>query len=124
VKYIKSVDGILGCYRGLVPYLLSRGTNFAVYTACRRASKALIAVPGVPNSPYGSQKAIIERASGDYVASVAPGEQVHREGEFRTYLRDMSLDVAWNMVGITTSYPFRLVAIHAMASFVGREPAL
>lgn len=89
MKYIKSVDGITGCYRGLIAYLLFKATRFLVFKQCKAFSAERIAVPGVPNSPYTTKKAFEGGdGDGDALSSSVVGEIEHQQdGQFRTYLR-------------------------------------
>ncbi|KAG7211280.1 hypothetical protein KM043_010585 [Ampulex compressa] len=98
VKYIKSVDGLSGCYRGFVPRLCA-------YTLSTIAFKEI------------SKHIRIEDERNESVYD----EDVPIERRRKRHIQECIRDLITKMVGIIVSHPFDVIMIRMMAQFVGRE---
>jgi carrier protein len=92
VKYLKSVDGITGCYRGIVPRLVESNLYYLVYNKV-----AELFPPRTDEEEEDDGKVAARRRSGRRPRVVCIS------------------------VGTTVSHPFHVLGVRAMAQFVGRE---
>ncbi|XP_051163277.1 mitochondrial carrier homolog 2-like [Leptopilina boulardi] len=95
IKYIKSVDGFTGCYRGLVPKLCSSTVSTMVY-----------------------------EKTAEYIRFKQGTRQVYSEEEderAEKYIQDFIRALISTTVGIIVSHPLDVIAIRMMAQFVGGE---
>ena len=103
VNYIRSVDGLTGLYRGLVPSLLRRVTMTTV------AMKLRNRVP----KPIPEEGEIHEISTPAGAKSLPKG--------FRYYFKVFWWDYICQAGGLIAAHPFRVIAVRSMAQFVGRE---
>jgi mitochondrial carrier len=96
VSYIKSVDGLAGCYRGLAPKLV--GNILSTHFSENIADKLGVAK--------------IEDEEKDDITE----EEYYKR--FRAQLRR---NVVVHAAGAVISSPFHVISIRMMAQFVGRE---
>uniref|UniRef100_A0A1Y1MQ24 Mitochondrial carrier homolog 2 n=1 Tax=Photinus pyralis TaxID=7054 RepID=A0A1Y1MQ24_PHOPY len=96
VRYIKSVDGLVGCYRGFVPKV------------CGNLASAI-----------ASQKVI------DHLESDKEDEEELSEADedkrTELFLKSVKKDLVTRATAIVVSHPFHVVTIRIMAQFVGNE---
>lgn len=98
IKYIKASDGFFGCYRGLSARVLgliasSQLTSKVIY-ACG------IDLPEINDPP-----------------NIITDDEPKPEDYFRLGRRDMIMHTA----AVIVSYPFHVVSVRMMASFIGKE---
>lgn len=98
VRYIKSVDGFLGCYRGLVPKLCSRTLHGVVHAKAAEC----VEFPDEPN------KFIDE-------------EQLNETERRNRYIYTMIRQVISQVAAVIVCHPLDVICIRMMAQFVGRE---
>ena len=96
VSYIKSVDGLVGCYRGLTPKLV--GNVLSTYLSERVADKLGIAK--------------VEDDEKDDVSD---------EEFYQRFEKDLKRSVVCHAAGTVICSPFHVISIRMMAQFVGRE---
>jgi len=96
VSYIKSVDGLLGCYRGLTPKLV--GNILSTYLAEQVADK------------LGVAKVDDEEK-----------EDISDDEYYKRFETDLKRSVVVHAAGTVISSPFHVVSLRMMAQFVGRE---
>lgn len=96
VRYIKSVDGFMGCYRGFAPK-----------------------VCGNLVSAFASQK-VIEHMESDKEDDEELGE-VDEDKKTEIFLKSVKKDLVTRATAIVVSHPFHVVTIRIMAQFVGGE---
>ncbi|KAB0796921.1 hypothetical protein PPYR_10982 [Photinus pyralis] len=96
VRYIKSVDGLVGCYRGFVPKV------------CGNLASAI-----------ASQKVI------DHLESDKEDEEELSEADedkrTELFFKSVKKDLVTRATAIVVSHPFHVVTIRIMAQFVGNE---
>jgi len=98
IKYIKRSDGLLGCFNGLLPTLLG---NITSATFSMKVVNALhLDWPEIENPP-------------DLICEATPIVE-----DYAKYARK---EMTLHAVSIVISYPFRVVAVRMMASFIGKE---
>ncbi|KAF5276505.1 hypothetical protein FQA39_LY06574 [Lamprigera yunnana] len=95
VKYIKSVDGFIGCYRGLLPK-----------------------VCGNVASAFASQKVLQHM---DFDKDEIDDELDEPTNRKEVFLRSVKKDLVTRTTAIIISHPFHVITIRIMAQFVGRE---
>lgn len=104
VKYIKSVDGITGCYRGIVPKVC--GNIVGVITSDKILRK------------YDK----LERQTDN-------NELDNREDSLETmdsrekFIYNVKRDIVCRVSSIIVSHPFHVITVRIMAQFVGSESA-
>jgi len=96
VSYIKSVDGLIGCYRGLSPKLV--GNILSSYLAEQAADK------------LGVAKVEAEEK-----------EDISDEEYYKRFETDLKRSIVVHATGTVISSPFHVVSLRMMAQFVGRE---
>ncbi|KAK0096258.1 hypothetical protein PV326_005972 [Microctonus aethiopoides] len=103
VRYIKSVDGFTGCYRGLVPklcaYTVSTVTN-------EKISESFLFTEIFPDM----------RRNKDEDVDDLPDEQ-----RIAVYKREFIKDVICKIVSIIVSHPLDVITLRTMAQFIGGE---
>jgi len=103
VKYIKSVDGFFGCYRGIFPRICQSIVSQTVYK--KIASK----------NPF----------FGDDGEGMTATEAVLRLGRDTEDIKTMARLTGWEILSVTAStiasQPFYVICVRSMAQFVGRE---
>lgn len=98
IKFIKSVDGFKGCYKGLSAKLLG---VIASSTLSTKAIEVLgIDWPEIQDSPN----------------IITDDEPVAQD-----YIRLARRDIVLHTASLIISYPFQVISVRMMASFVGRE---
>lgn len=95
IKYIKSVDGLTGCYRGLVPKLCSYTVSTIV---CEKTAESIQFEPGTRETYPEDEEESAEK-----------------------YIQEFIRDLISKSVGIIVSHPLDVIAIRMMAQFVGDE---
>ncbi|XP_011314223.1 mitochondrial carrier homolog 2-like [Fopius arisanus] len=103
VRYIKSVDGFAGCYRGLVPNLCANAVN-------------TIAIGKAMESKYFIKYFPETQARKDEDIDDLPDDK-RRE----IYLRELAKGIACRIIGIVASHPLDVITLRTMAQFVGGE---
>ena len=98
VRYIKSVDGFSGCYRGLIPKLCAYTVSNVAF---KRTSKCIEVIVKR-----------FENEENDRKASQRP----KKRGVYE-FLRDL----VSKMIAIIISHPLDVIALRMMAQFVGGE---
>lgn len=96
MSYIKSVDGLIGCYRGLTPKLL--GNVVSTYFSERIADKLGVAKVGDDEK-----------------------DDLTEEEYYKRFEADMKRSVVVHAAGTFISSPFHVISLRMMAQFVGRE---
>lgn len=118
MKYIKSVDGFIGCYRGLLPRLCYANLYFFVYNKVSERNPIQRGDESEMEKRKGDPKQVgISHPSAGlskYVLEFLPPD-------FHELLKTLSWDVVSVTVGTTAAYPFHVLAVRSMAQFVGRE---
>lgn len=99
IKYIKSVDGFTGCYRGLVPKLCA-------YTVSAIVSEK-------------TAESIKLRQGESH--QVEPEDDDDDEERAEKYIQDFLRDLISRAVGIIVSHPLDVISLRMMAQFVGGE---
>lgn len=98
VKYIKRVDGLVGCYRGLAPKVV-----------------------GTLVSSIGSENIAIklgfERIPND---NKDESELTEEESEKR-FVRRLKRDLVLTVSAVTLAHPFQVISVRMMAQFIGNE---
>lgn len=107
VKYIKSVDGFVGCYRGIVPKLCG---NVASVIACHKVLETL-------ELGHDENEGENEENAGRRVGLEISDE----EREKAKYIKGLKKDVISRFTAIIVSHPFHVITIRMMAQFVGGE---
>ncbi|CAH1101174.1 unnamed protein product [Psylliodes chrysocephalus] len=95
VKYIKNVDGFMGCYNGLTPKVCGNLMSAI-------ASQRLLDYLEPPNED-------------DF------DEEPTDEQKRRNFVRSMKCDIMTHTAAIVVSQPFHVVTVRMMAQFIGRE---
>lgn len=117
VKHIKSVDGFIGCYRGLIPKfcvnlisgLTFQWTSNLVYFE----NKFNKPVPRRLNSDDNAEHILSDSVTDDIILS---------EAERRTaFLQDLKRDLVSRSAAVVASHPFQVISVRIMAQFVGGE---
>ncbi|GLV33770.1 Mitochondrial carrier homolog 1 [Carabus blaptoides fortunei] len=107
VKYIKSVDGVVGCYRGIVPKLCG---NVVSVLACHKVLETLELTTDVNEDESGEDT---EHTDGQ--------EMSDEEREKEKFIKGLKRDIISRFTAIIVSHPFHVITIRMMAQFVGRE---
>lgn len=96
VSYIKSVDGLVGCYRGLGPKLVGNivSTHFSEHIADK----------------MGMVK--VEESEKD---------DMNEEEYYKRFETQLKRNIVVHAAGAVISSPFHVISIRMMAQFVGRE---
>lgn len=97
VAYIKSVDGFVGCYRGLGPKLCASTVSGITY-----------------------QK-VYEGVRFEDNKVTTNVDELSEEERRRRFLQDLSREIACRTCAIIASQPFTVIAVRMMAQFVGGE---
>lgn len=98
VSYIKSVDGFVGCYRGLSPKIL--GNIVSTHFSEKIADKL-----GVPRVDDDEEK----------------DDEINEEEYAKRFESQLKRSIVVHTAGAIISSPFHVVSIRMMAQFVGRE---
>ncbi|XP_066586773.1 mitochondrial carrier homolog 2-like [Prorops nasuta] len=101
VKYIKSVDGFTGCYRGLVPKLCAYTVSAIAFDKTTTICKSITLKYELYNEKEDDELTESERRS--------------------KCVFKLIRDLISRIVGIIISHPFDVIALRIMAQFVGRE---
>ena len=119
MKYIKSVDGIAGCFRGLVPRICYANVYYLVYNKVSE----LCPIDRGQDLKAGGDKGAAKTRVQSYRSSTGFTKSVMDlvPPDFQAFVKTLSWDVVSVTVGTTVSYPFHLLAVRSMAQFVGRE---
>lgn len=96
VAYIRSVDGLIGCYRGLTPKLL--GSLFSSHFSDKVADKLGMAQ--------------IEDTEKD---------ELNDDEYFERYQTKLKRDIVVHTAGAIITSPFHVISIRMMAQFIGKE---
>jgi len=113
VKYIKSVDGFFGCYRGIFPRICQSIVSQTVYKK--------IASKNPFFGDYGDGKTQTEavRLNRARSGAVVRGSQTSED------IETMARHTGWEILSVTAStiasQPFYVICVRSMAQFVGRE---
>lgn len=93
LKYIRSVDGFFGMYRGLVPRLTQHIVSTSVYhaVALHTPEQSVLEEPG-----FGMENV-------------------------KSFCKRTGWDIVCVTAATTASYPFHVITVRTMAQFVGRE---
>jgi len=117
LKYIKSVDGFLGCYRGLAPRLCQGIVSGAVFRQI--SARNPFSLKCEPHSDRynrgGSQVRLDSTRSGALVR----GSQV--ADDFIGLMTNTGWEIISVAVATIASQPFYVICVRSMAQFVGRE---
>jgi len=117
VKYIKSVDGFFGCYRGLLPRLCQSIVSQTVYK--KIASKNPFYGDGNAKSPEEASRKEALRLSRARSGALIRGSQTSED------IESMAQQTGWEILSVTAStiasQPFYVICVRSMAQFVGRE---
>lgn len=97
VRYIKSEDGLTGCYRGLVPKLCG---NIISAIACHQVLQQ------------------IEKEESEGEVETTENRQLTEQDLF---IRNTRKDVISRFTAIIVSHPFHVITVRMMAQFVGGE---
>lgn len=103
VRYIKSVDGFTGCYRGLVPKLCAYSVSAVV---ADKVSDSFIFTEIYPEVQKNKEEDV---------------EDLPDEERKAVYIREFIKDVICRIAGIIASHPLDVITLRAMAQFVGGE---
>lgn len=98
IKYIKRSDGFLGCYRGLSAKVL--GLMASSQLSCKVIQVCGIDLPEINDPP-----------------NIVTDDDPKLEDYIKLGRRDMIMHTA----SVIVSYPFQVISIRMMASFVGKE---
>jgi len=118
VKYIKSVDGLVGCYRGLLPRLCYANLYYLVYN---KISDLCPIARGEEDPEFNKGAAARHGDHSSVCADVSNYVLDFLPADFQAFIKTLSWDCVSVTIGTTVSYPFHLIAIRTMAQFVGRE---
>ncbi|XP_065343452.1 mitochondrial carrier homolog 2-like isoform X2 [Cloeon dipterum] len=126
LKHVKQVDGMAGCYRGLVLKLTSQAV-FSYTQHC--AAEVLKTHEILINEPVPSNKKDVAQHEDNNEDSEE--EEEYEDGiydeelpmaERRTrFLRNLGFKLSCKTVAIIASQPFQVATCRAFAQFVGRE---
>jgi carrier protein len=116
VKYIKSVDGFFGCYRGIAPRICQSIVSQTVYR--RFASR----------NPFQEEKLENEETRGNRdqlkLSSARSGALI-RGSQVAEDFVSMAKNTGWEILSVTAStvasQPFYVIAVRSISQFVGRE---
>ncbi|XP_063986871.1 mitochondrial carrier homolog 2-like [Diachasmimorpha longicaudata] len=103
VKYIKSVDGFSGCYRGLVPKLCADAVS-------------TVAVEKFMESEYFLKYFPERDTRKEEIIDDLP-EPERRDA----YVKTLAKDIVCRIIGVIASHPLDVIALRTMAQFVGGE---
>jgi len=110
IRYIKSVDGFWGCYRGLVPFL------------CQNTVASFVQNQVATRCPY----TIVEgNESGNREKTVVINSDWSRSHLETGKLENVLKKTGWQLVctgaGTIASHPFYVIMVRTVGQFVGRE---
>ncbi|KAK9709780.1 Mitochondrial carrier protein [Popillia japonica] len=114
VKYIKSVDGFSGCYRGLFPKVCG---NLVCAITTERVLEKLDSEISTRNE---NNDQIEDELDGDETHE-RKGDRQKREDEKAKFIRNLKKDLISRVSAIIISHPFHVITIRMMAQFVGHE---
>lgn len=103
VRYIKTVDGFTGCYRGLVPRLCAYSISAV---AIESTGESILFTKYYPEI----------QSDKDVDVDDLPDEQRRA-----IYIRELVKDITCRVAGIIISHPLDVITIRTMAQFVGGE---
>uniref|UniRef100_A0A1L8E014 Putative mitochondrial carrier protein n=1 Tax=Nyssomyia neivai TaxID=330878 RepID=A0A1L8E014_9DIPT len=112
VKYIRSCDGYIGCFRGLTPRLI--GTVMSTIGSERIARH--LGFVAEKDLDYEDD---INDSDGYQVARIEEGGAEERER--KAFQRKLKRDIIVHTSTILIGQPFQVISIRMMAQFVGRE---
>jgi mitochondrial carrier len=98
IKHIKKSDGLFGCFNGFLPTVVG---NFASATLSLKIIRTLKLIPIDNSDP--------------------PLILTDDEPKKEEYIKYAKRELTLHTVSLVISYPFRVVSISMMASFVGKE---
>jgi carrier protein len=116
VKYIKSVDGFMGCYRGLGPRICQSLVASAVFkrVACRN--------PFLKQNDANNEQ---NRCNSQIRLNSARSGGLVRGSQVADDFIGLMSNTGWELISVTiatiASQPFYVIAVRSMAQFVGRE---
>jgi len=122
LKYIKSVDGFFGCYRGLLPRLSQHVVSTVVYNSVAVNNPFLETDDYQEVDNKSKDKLINTSASASNVRSsswISCPKWI--SSDVKAFLKRTGWDVVCVTAATTASYPLHVVTIRTMAQFVGRE---
>ncbi|XP_014218960.1 mitochondrial carrier homolog 2 [Copidosoma floridanum] len=102
VKYIKNIDGLSGCYRGLAPKLC----GLTIYAIVFDKSLKHIEFTEEDRDPQEND---------------TPVDDLPDELRDKKYVEDFFKNLIARTVGIIISHPFDVISVRMMAQFVGGE---
>ncbi|XKL59566.1 hypothetical protein PGB90_000582 [Kerria lacca] len=103
VKYIKQVDGIRGCYRGLFSRLVCNSINLVT---CKKMSD------------------ISTKYSWKFIPCPPPDipeEQLNETDKWLKLWQETMVEITSKTAGVIASQPLHVITLRIMAQFVGRE---
>lgn len=101
VKYIKDVDGFIGCYNGLSARLLSNAINFTTYRTVTDATHKY----SLKYVDYNKKKS----------------EEVTETDRWEQFIHETLVDISGKICAVIASQPAQVVTVRIMAQFVGGE---
>ncbi|KZC04846.1 Mitochondrial carrier like protein 2 [Dufourea novaeangliae] len=102
VKHIKSIDGIPGCYRGVIPKMCAFTVSSIAFDKTSNCVKKVIDK--------------MEEESKD-----STRDQSEEDQKCKIFIYDLIRDLISRMVAIIVSHPLDVIAVRMMAQFVGKE---
>ncbi|XP_052872773.1 mitochondrial carrier homolog 2 [Anopheles cruzii] len=112
--HIKSVDGFVGCFRGLSSRLV--GNVLSAYYGELLADR--LGFYDVPKRPQKSPPAYFDRTYEDWTNDVVDNDDEHLDADFVVKLKR---NVVVHFAGVVISHPFHVISVRMMAQFVGKE---
>ncbi|XP_076225695.1 mitochondrial carrier homolog 2 isoform X2 [Nomia melanderi] len=102
VKYIKNVDGISGCYRGVIPKMCADSISAVAFNKTLKSVKKLMNDMNKEKKEEGK-------------------EESEEDERYKIFIYELIQSLSCRMVAIVASHPFDVISIRMMAQFVGRE---
>ncbi|XP_022915786.1 mitochondrial carrier homolog 2-like [Onthophagus taurus] len=109
VKHIKSVDGLVGCYRGLFPKVC--GNLVCAITTEKIVEKFDRDLMGRDDIDDDLDEDMSENRS----------DRRKKEDDRAKFIRNLKRDIVSRVSAIIVSQPFHVITIRMMAQFVGQE---
>ncbi|XP_059615176.1 mitochondrial carrier homolog 2 [Phlebotomus argentipes] len=116
VKYIRSVDGFVGCFRGLMPRLV--GTVVGSIGSERIARNLGLAEI---KDTYDEDDESWKYEAEGFPTSVIHAPESDPDREWNDFQRKLKRDLVVHSSTILIAQPFQVISIRMMAQFVGQE---
>ena len=121
VRYIKSVDGFLGCYKGLAPRLCGSTVSSIVYNTLTTKYAAENITEDDLTGKGEKSDVHLAKVSTFRSTSWVRANRAASETDVPAFLKKTITEIVCVTGSTIAAHPFHVIAVRTMAQFVGRE---